>query len=96
MRYISADFQGALKIALGPCTKYAGLSPCIILDICTVAFLNDVPMNLTNMTEQLEEPLHCWPIWGRYISAAFEGALHLGLIPNVLDCHHAQMQTFLQ
>jgi len=28
-------------------------------------------MNLTNVTVKLEEPLHCWLSWGRYISADF-------------------------
>jgi len=41
-----------------------------------------------NMTTQLEEPSHYWPIWGY-------PKFHGWFILSVLDYHHSNVQTFL-
>jgi hypothetical protein len=47
--YISAVFEGALKVALGPYTHCAWLSPCTRLDFLIVAFWSYAPMKLTDV-----------------------------------------------
>lgn len=80
-RYISAAFEGTLTVELMPYTQCAWLSPCRIPDSFTVKLWRYGPMYLTNVTK-LQEKLHCWPIWWRYIPAAFEGTLNVSLLSH--------------